>query len=287
MNVLFKKDLKRLLGGIRGCASIALLLLICGAYTFFYNMLMGFSDFSYVLSASFPALVLTLPILSATAFSCEGQGAMGHLYSLGITPTRILLGKYLAKLTVFAIPTAILSLYPLLLSFFGDVEMGQTYFAILGYFLLGAALLAVTLFFSALFGSAWVAWGVSTGVLLFLYLSQLFITSLPAAAWFSFVVVEVVLLAIGVLLWLWLKEIAVTAIYAILPVGVGVLFLLFSDKFASLVPAMLSKINPFARYSGFVYGRFDLEGILFYLSAAALFLVLTLLLLVYRRDDEI
>jgi ABC-2 type transport system permease protein len=61
----------------------------------------------------------------------------------------IVAGKYLALLTIFAIPTAINCLYPLIMSMYGTVPMGEAYLSILGFFLYGAASIAVCLLVSS------------------------------------------------------------------------------------------------------------------------------------------
>ena len=63
---------------------------------------------------------------------------------------KIVLGKYLALETVFAIPCAVLCLYPLLLSRYGTIPYGETYVSLLGFFLYGSAAVAVGVFVSSL-----------------------------------------------------------------------------------------------------------------------------------------
>ncbi len=62
----------------------------------------------------------------------------------------IVMGKYLAALTLYTIGLAIIFVYALILSFFGAVAWGIVISNILALFLLGAAFIAVTLFISSL-----------------------------------------------------------------------------------------------------------------------------------------
>mgnify|MGYP002300708088 FL=1 len=52
------------------------------------------------------------------------------------------MGKYLALLVVYLIPLAVVSLYPLLFSQFGDVYLPTSYGSLFAFFMMGAALLA-------------------------------------------------------------------------------------------------------------------------------------------------
>ena len=55
----------------------------------------------------------------------------------------IVVGKYLAMATVFTIPVAVMALFPLILSRYGTVPMGESYTALLAYYLFGLTCLAI------------------------------------------------------------------------------------------------------------------------------------------------
>ena len=63
---------------------------------------------------------------------------------------RIVLGKYMALVTVLAIPTLIIGVAPLFLMQMGAFQTGISYTSLLGFFLYGCLGLAVGLFFSSL-----------------------------------------------------------------------------------------------------------------------------------------
>ena len=72
------------------------------------------------------------------------------LYSLPITTTEVVLGKYLALLVVYLIPLAVVSVYPLIFARYGDVYLLTSYGSIFAFFVLGAALIALGVFISSL-----------------------------------------------------------------------------------------------------------------------------------------
>ena len=79
------------------------------------------------------------------------------------------MGKYLALVTIYAIPIAILATYPLIMSKFGTVAFGSAYTQhLLGFFLLGSANIAIGVFFSAITESQVIA-AVLTFVFLFAF----------------------------------------------------------------------------------------------------------------------
>ena len=62
----------------------------------------------------------------------------------------IVAGKYLAMATVFTIPVAVMALFPLILSRYGTVSMGESYTVLLAYYLFGLTCLAIGLFISSI-----------------------------------------------------------------------------------------------------------------------------------------
>ena len=288
MTFIFKKELRHLFGGIRSFVCIAILLLLCGIYTVSQNMLRGNTELAATLMGTFPALVIALPMLSAPLFTQErGANTQGLLYSLALRPIDIALGKLAATCTVFAIPAVLIAILPLLFTSFGQPDMAQVYFSWFGYVLLGIALLSLCLFLSLFFKNAWITYALSAGVLLALYLLQLLISKIPTAGVFSFVAAELLFLGVGAWLWLGVRSRLAALISAILPLGSALLFVVRPQAFASLLPRLISKLNPFSRYVGFIYGRFDLEGIVYLLSFSVFFVFLTVLIVAYRRDEEV
>lgn len=288
MTVILRKELRQYFCSIRGFAVMAILLLFCGLYTVFQNLLFASPDFSVSLTGCFPALILALPILSAHLFSRERKlGTEGLFYALALRPIDVVVGKFLAALTVFLLPLLACAIFPLILSFFGAVNLADAYFAWFGFLLLGASLLSVCVFLSTLFRSAWVCWAVSTASVAALYVLQLLLTSLPLASWFSFAVIEALLVCVCLFLWLGAKSPFATAIGALLPLANAILFVTVPSLFVSLIPRLLSVVNPFSRFAGFVYGRFDLLGILFFLSVTAFFLFCAVLVQHCQRDDGV
>jgi ABC-2 type transport system permease protein len=102
-------------------------------------------------------LVVTAPFLSMRLVAEERRARTFELLlAAPIRPAAIVLGKYLASLVVLAAALAVVGAYPAVLSLVaegarggGAVEWPTVAAGLLGLFLLGAAALAVGLFFSA------------------------------------------------------------------------------------------------------------------------------------------
>ena len=181
MKAILKRELRFYYHSFTGYAFAAILLLFTGIYTMAICLQSGYSNFEYVLGNIGFIFLLIVPILTMRTFAEEKKQRTDQLlYSLPTGMVRIVLGKYLALLLVFLIPVAILCLYPLVLSLYGDLAMKTVYSTIFAFFLLGASLLAVGMFISTLTESQAFAAGVTFVVLLLDYLAPSLADFLPA-----------------------------------------------------------------------------------------------------------
>jgi ABC-2 type transport system permease protein len=197
--------------------------------------------------------------------------------SLPMKTSSVVLGKYLALLTVWAFPCLVVCAYPLVLGLFGTVNLLSGYVSILYFFLLGAALIAVCQFASSLTDNMVVAavLGVLSAVLLF-FLPTL-VGLLPNTAIASFVgFVVLALLAAGVA-FLTTHNLNVTAITgAALIVPLSVLYICLRDKFVGLLPGFFQAVSPFLHFETVAgYGIFSVPSIILLLSYPAFFVFLT------------
>jgi ABC-2 type transport system permease protein len=95
--------------------------------------------------------IVLIPVLTMRAFAEErANGTIELLLTSPVTPTELVLGKYLAVLAMVALMVALVGIYPALLFWYGNPEVGQTLAALLGLLLIGAALGALGCFTSTL-----------------------------------------------------------------------------------------------------------------------------------------
>ncbi len=91
-----------------------------------------------------PITLLLLPLTQIWADRRRQSTSFEQLaFSLGVSPTALVLGHFLAALAVFSIPVILLALLPLFLSAMGSFPLGSAYASILGYALLLALVIAM------------------------------------------------------------------------------------------------------------------------------------------------
>lgn len=111
------------------------------------------------------------PLLTVRTLAEERRlGTDEFLLTAPLTIPEIVLGKYLAVLTVYAVMLLITGIYPLILALLAEPDIGPMFSGYVGLFLLGASYLAVGVFASSLSENQMVAGVIGFGILLFLWL---------------------------------------------------------------------------------------------------------------------
>ncbi len=96
-------------------------------------------------------LVILVPMITMRSFAEEKKsGTYELLMTSPITVTEIVAGKFLGGLVFISLMVLLTGLYPLILIWFGDPEIGIVLSGLLGLLLLGASFVAIGLFTSSL-----------------------------------------------------------------------------------------------------------------------------------------
>lgn len=173
MCAIYKKELRAYMTSMTGYIFMAVLLAVTSLYYVANCLVGGYPVFGAILSSVYFVLLIIVPVLTMRSMAEEKRQKTDQLLMTApVSLWKIVLGKYLAMVTVFLIPMAILCLYPLILLRFGSVSLPMAYTAILGYTLFGAACLAIGLFLSAVTESQVIAAVLTFGVLFFLNMAS-------------------------------------------------------------------------------------------------------------------
>ena len=285
MKAIMKHELSLYFHSMTAYVFGAALLVVVGIGSMMYNLNASVSNFEYVLSFGSIAFVIIVPILTMRIIAEERKQKTDILlYSLPVSTTDIIAGKYLALLIVFAIPMAVVSVYPLIFSLFGDVYLLTAYGSIFAFIVLGAALIAVGVFISSLTDNIGLAAGICVAVILFNYFSVSLSEYVSSTALGSAVVLIILTFLITLLIGKLIKnEMISTMLFAVIAVATAVTYLINSTLFEGLVPNIMSKLSLFDQFSSFVNGAFDMEAMVFFISVIVFFLFLSVQSLEKRR----
>ena len=112
MTAVLKHELRNYFHSFTAYVFGAFLLAIVGFGSMLYNLQAAVSNFEYVLSLGSIVFVVIVPILTMRVIAEERRQKTDQLlYSLPISTTQVVLGKYVALLTVYLIPLGIISLW--------------------------------------------------------------------------------------------------------------------------------------------------------------------------------
>lgn len=285
MGAIFRHELRNYFHSLTAYVFGAFLLAVVGLGSVLYNLQAAVSNFEFVLSFASIIFVVIVPILTMRTLAEERRQRTDQLlYSLPITTTQEVLGKYLALLVVYLIPLAVISLYPLLFSQFGDVYLPTSYGSLFAFFLMGAALLAVGMFLSSLTDNQGFAAGIGVAAILLNYYSVSLAEYTSSTAMGSLIALYVIALLLGVVIHnLTRNENLAYGVTLVLIAALSVAYFVNSSAFEGLLPDIMTKLSLFRQFNSFVNGAFDLTAIVYYVSVMGFFLFLSVQSMEKRR----
>lgn len=285
MLAIFKHELRALFHSFTAYVFGAFLLVVVGLGELAYNLQAAVSNFEYVLSFAGIIFVVIVPLLTMRTIAEERRQKTDQLlYALPVSMTAVVLGKYAALLVVFLVPLAVISVYPLIFSFFGEVYLPVSVGSIFAYFVMGAALIAVGIFLSSLTENQGMAAGFGVAVILFNYYSVSLSEYVSQTAAGTLAACFVLIILIGLLArWLTRNAALGHIIWLVLTAVCCIVYLADQTAFEGFLPKVFKALSLFERLNTFVSGVFDLTALVYFLSVAAVFLFLAVQSLEKRR----
>lgn len=285
MIAVLKHELRLYFHSLTAYVFGAFLLAFVGIGAMLYNIQAAVSNFEFVLSFGSLVFVVIVPILTMRVIAEERKQKTDQLlYALPITTAQVILGKYLALLVVYLIPLALICLYPLVFSQFGEVYLPTSYGSIFAFFVLGAALIALGVFISSLTDNQGFAAGIGIAAILLNYYSVSLSEYISSTAFGSLAVLCVLVVLLAMLV----KYLTKNETLAYFGAG-GLLVLIMGfymydpTKFEGLLPQVMADLSLFERFYVFVNGVFDMTAIVYYLTVIIFFLFLAVQSLEKRR----
>lgn len=288
MIAVFRHELESCFTSLTGFVFGAFLLLFAGIYTMVYNISSALTNFEYVLGGMSFVFLVIVPVLTMRVLAEERRQKTDQLlYSLPLSMTEVVLGKYAAMLVIYLLPMLVIAVYPLILSAFGNVHFPAAYSAVIGFFFLGAALIAIGTYVSSVTESQAVAAGLCFVVMMINYfIADLasFVSTTAASSYFAFGVL------IAVLAWVF-HRMTRNGMAAGLLLLVGesaliVCYVIGSEHFAGLFPELMTRLSLFERFYVFLDGVFDVTGIVYFITVAGVFLFMSVQSMEKRRWSE-
>ena len=285
MIAILKHELRIYFHSLTAYVFGAFLLIFVGIGAMLYNLQAAVSNFEYVLSFSSLVFVVIVPILTMRVIAEERRQKTDQLlYSLPVSTTKVILGKFFALLLVYMLPLCIISLYPLIFSQYGEVYLLTAYGSLIAFFIMGAALLALGVFISSLTENQGFAAGIGIAAILFNYFSVSLAEYVSSTA---FGTVIVIFIFATLLAWIVHRLTGNETLSSLVLLGITaaivVVFYIDSTVFEGLLPDIMRTLSLFDRFETIVNGVFDMTAIVYFLSVIVFFLFLAVQSLEKRR----
>ena len=285
MLAIYKKELKSYLTSMQGYVFMAFIMLVLGIYFTAYNLNYASPDFGTTLnSVTFVFLIIT-PILTMRILAEEKRNKTDQLLFTSPVPIwKIVFGKYLGMVTIYLIPVVITLFYPLILAKYGTVSYPMTLTAIVGFFFLGCANIAVGLFLSSITESQVIAAVLTFVVLLCSFVMngiESFFSQTAMASMLAFAVLAVL---IAMVVYQMTKDNILTGITGVVLLGaVVIIYIVKSSLYEGAIQKLLDLLAIANHFDNFVGGILDFSGIVYMLSVICIFIFLTVQSIQKRR----
>ena len=285
MTAIYKRELKSYLTSMIGYLFIFFILVLTGIYFSAYQLSAAYPKFEYTLSDLTFVFLIAVPILTMRVLAEERKQKTDQLLLTSpVSVGGIVLGKYLALVTVYAIPMGVICLYPIVMSKFGTVSFASAYTAILGFFLLGCANIAIGVFFSSITESQVIA-AVLTFVFLFaFYMMSGISTFFSQTSLSTCIAFGLLILALCIIIYTMIKNFVISAAICVVgEVALVITYIVNSGIFEGGIQKVLDIFNLSAHFENFTNSIFDVTGIVYFLSVIAICIFLTMQSIIKRR----
>jgi len=285
MLAIFLKEFRSYFTSAIGYIFMATFLLITGIFFVMYNLVSASPAYNSTLQSLIIIFLFIIPILTMKIISEETKTKTDQLlFTSPLKITDIIVGKYLAAVSIFTISLLITVLYPMILSMFGTVSVSEVFTGYIGMFLLGATLISIGLFVSSLTENQVTSAVVSFGVLLFIFLLDNIQQALPSTRTSSVIFVLIIIVIFAVFVYFSTKNIYATAITVIVGLIITLsIYLVKKEAFDGLLQKVFEWFSLIKRYNLFSQGILSLNSVVYYLSFIVAFVFLTIRIVDKRR----
>ena len=286
MLAIYKREMRAYFQSMIGCVFVAFLIAFTGIYFMAYTLMSGYPYFSYTLSGSLIVFIVGIPLITMRSFSEERRNRTDQLLlTAPVSLWKVVMGKYLAMVTVIAIPNVIFCVFPLIIKSQGTAYLTVDYISIAVFFLMGCVYAAIGMFLSSLTESQIIAFISTFGILLVLYLWDGILSMLPVSAVSGLVGVLIVVSVAAFYIWHMTGNAVISGAVEIIGAAAAIIvFAVKRELYENLLTNLLGRLALADVFTGITENNIvDVTGIALYLSIIVVFVFLTIQSIQKRR----
>ena len=279
MIAIFKREVRSSFHGMIGYVLTAFMLAATAIYFIALNLGYGLTDFGYyTLYRTVFVLLLYIPVLTMRCFAEERRTRTDQLLLTSpVSVWGIVLGKFLALCVIFALPCLVDAVMILVLAALGasGTATAANFAALLCYFLMGCAAIAIGVFLSSLTENQIIAAVAGVAALLLAYMMPSLRNLFTAGSAVALALFTAVAAVLSVVAGLRTRSFTLGCLtFAGCCVVLTALFLLQSSWLTEAFSAVLSALCLFTPFEEFV-NSFSIPTLVYYLTVIVLFLFFT------------
>jgi ABC-2 type transport system permease protein len=229
--------------------------------------------------------LIAVPILTMRLISEEKKQKTDQLlFTAPVRTWEIVVGKYLAALTLFGISLLIIALFPVITSMFGTVNWAMTLTGFLGTFLLGAGLIAIGLLVSCVTEHQMVAAVLSFAVFLVMFMLPYITDMFPSSSIFTMILLIAAAFLLAWMFYSETKDMIITVISGLIPiVAIIAVYVWKSELYDNGLANIISWLSLMDRFNNFINGVLNASSVVYYLSFIVVSLFVGTQILEHRR----
>ena len=165
MTAVLRRELKAFFCRLSSYIVLGLFVASVGLFMLLYNFFYGNTGFEYAMSMVCVSFALLLPLAVIPLFAQERRCKLDRfLGMLPISSRDLVMGKYLAMVSILGILTIALLICPLILNAYAQVHFPTSLSALAAFFLMSLTWLSIDCFLALMIRSRWLLWVLSYAI---------------------------------------------------------------------------------------------------------------------------
>jgi len=285
MTAIIKKEMRTYFNNISGYVFLFFFVILTSLFFMMTNVLQLNPEYFHTLINSTMIFMVLIPMLTMRLFAEEYTQKTDQLLYTSPVPTySIVFGKYISACLVLLIAMAITLIFPLQLSFFGQLPINRIAGTYIGFYLLGCSFISIGMIVSVSTNNQIVAAVGSFAFIFIFYMAEVVINVVPSTRDAG---VTFALILSGLLSFIFYsstKNIKMSiGLFVGLAVISAVVFINAPNLYDGLAVKSLKWISLMSHFSGFSLGFLEVTDMVYYITFSLLLNFFTINIIEKRR----
>jgi len=277
MGAIYKKEIRSYFNSMIGWIFLAFMIGFIGLFFYLTNLSSGSTVLSDSLSSIILIFGLTIPMLTMKSFAEENKQKTDQLLLTSpVSIGKIVMGKYLAMISVLGMVIAVCLIFPIIMWRLGDTSVFLDYVTIIAFYLVGCTYISVGMYISSLTENQAIAAVVTFIVIFFSCLADGIGALLSEKASVNWAILAILVVIVVAIVYKNLKNATIaTALLVVLEAVLLVLYIAKESLYTGLCDKILSFCNAMLPYYNLSGGMLYVKDLVYYAGMIAFFVFLT------------